>query len=516
MQVRDMGGLLAVLTSWSVQTIAALVFLSILLKVFRGIRNTPGRRPPGPPAWPLIGHYHLLRSGLPHHTLCKIAEKYGPIVWLELGAVSVVVVSSSDLAREILKTQDHIFASRPPGILGDLLFAEGQDLIFSPLNENFRLSRKMVSTELLSQQRIDSFQNLRRELLLRTIWSACEEGHANRYTNLCDKMHEQFMSLTTRMLFRMDGRAQNKDLNDIIHDLTRTGWFVTEEYFPLLKPLDLSGQIKRLKNLGEKYLHLVDSIIDNRLKEKSNSKSNTEEDLLDVLLAMSNFSRLQVKVLLLDMILGGGETSPDTIVWAITELLRHPDIMERLQNEPDDVIGKERLVEEEDLNKLEYLQAVVKETLRMYPVVVLGVPHFSTEAAKVAGYDIPAKTRVMVNLYAIGRDPKVWENPTKFDPSRFLNSPVDVKGHHFEVLPFGAGRRKCVAMNLALLSVAYNIAQLIHACTISLPEGWTHLDIDVEESLGTSVRRQNPLNLLINRRLPSDVYRRAGLNVSGQ
>ncbi|BBN03080.1 hypothetical protein Mp_2g20550 [Marchantia polymorpha subsp. ruderalis] len=199
----------------------------------------------------------------------------------------------------------------------------------------------------------------------------------------------------------------------------------------------------------------------------------------------------------------------------MTELLRHPNIMERLQSELDDVIGKERLVEEADLQKLEYLQAVVKETLRLHPIAVLAL-HCSMEATKVAGYDIPANTRVTLNLYAIGRDPKVWENPLKFDPSRFLNSPIDVKGQHYEVLPFGSGRRRCPGMNFALVSVPYTLAQLVHACSISLPEGLTHLDVDVEEKFGISVGRRNPLNLLITRRLPSDVYRKAGLNVIGQ
>ncbi|BFI28323.1 protein MpCYP829-like13 [Marchantia polymorpha subsp. ruderalis] len=511
-----MEGFITVLTSWSEETVAALVLLYILLKAFKTVIHTAWRRPPGPPAWPVIGHYQYLKSGLPHHSLTKIAEQYGPIVWLQLGAVGAVIVSSSDMAREILKTQDHIFASRPAGIIGDTLFAKGQDLLFSPLNDNFRLARKIFTTELLSQQRVDSFKGLRRELVLKTMRTALEEGHANRYLNLSDLLHDQSMSLSTRMLYRMDGHAQNKELIEIIRDLSSTGFLVKEEYFPLLKLLDLSGQLKKLKKLSERYFDLMDSIIDNRLKETTKSKSNTEEDFLDVLLAKSNISRVQIKVLLLDIILAGGETIPDTIVWAMTELLRHPNVMERLQNELDDVIGKERLVEESDLKKLEYLQAVVKETLRLHPVGVLGVPHVSIEATKVAGYDIPASTRVMVNFYAIGRDPKVWENPLKFDPSRFLNSPIDVKGQQFEVLPFSSGRRKCPGMHLALVSVSYTLAQLIHACTVSLPEGFTHLDLDLEEKFGMSVSKKNPLNLLIQKRLPSDVYGRTELNVSGQ
>ncbi|PTQ26692.1 hypothetical protein MARPO_0596s0001, partial [Marchantia polymorpha] len=458
----------AVPTSWSVQFIAALVFLYVLQKVFRRVRYTGGKRPPGPPSLPLIGHFHHLLFGLPHHSLARIAEKYGPIVWLELGAVNAVLVSSSDMAREVLKTQDHIFASRPSGILVEKVFKKAQGIIWSPLNDHFRLARKINSTELFSEKRMDSFKDLRRQMTFRTLRTAFEEGHAKRYINLAGLMHNQFLSLTTRMLFQLDGHAQNKDLLEIVDDFTSAGWFVIEEFFPLLKPLDLSGQVRRLKNIGERYFELMDSIIDNRLKENSNSKSNTEEDFLDVLLATSKFSRVQVQILLLDIIMAGTDTSSDTIVWAITELLRHPNILERLQSELDDVIGTERLVEEADLNNLEYLQAVVKETLRLHPVAALGVPHYSTEATKVAGYDIPANTRVMLNLYAIGRDPKVWENPLKFDPSRFLNSPVDVRGHHYEVLPFGAGRRKCPGMNLGLVSVAYNLAQLVHACSISL------------------------------------------------
>ncbi|OAE25562.1 hypothetical protein AXG93_2022s1130 [Marchantia polymorpha subsp. ruderalis] len=512
----NMEGLIGVLKSWSVHTVAAVVFLYILLKILKRGRHKSGRRPPAPPCWPLIGHFHHLISGLPHHNLAKIAEKYGPIVWLELGAASVVVVSSSDIAKEILKTQDHIFASRPPAILGEMLFANGLDLLFSPLNDNFREARKIFTTELLSQQRIDSFQDLRREFFSTTMQRAFEEGDANRFINLAEIMHEQFMSLSTRMLYGKDGRAHSKQLVEFIRILTTTGWFVVEEYFPFLKPFDPSGQVKRLKNLGENYFHLMDSVIDQHLKENSNSNSNREQNFLDVLLAMSNFTRVQVKVLLLDILLAGGDTSPDTIVWAIAELLRHPDVMERLQNELDDVIGKERLVEEEDLKKLEYLQAVVKETLRLHPIGALGVPHFSTEATKVAGYDIPASTRVMINLYAIGRDPKVWENPQKFDPLRFLNSPIDVKGQHYEVLPFSSGRRKCPGMNLALVSVAYNIAQLVHACSFSLPEGMTGLDVDLEESFGTTLCKRNPLNLLMKRRLPTHVYGKAGLSVSAQ
>ncbi|OAE34425.1 hypothetical protein AXG93_4875s1450 [Marchantia polymorpha subsp. ruderalis] len=388
-----------------------------------------------------------------------------------VAAVGFLYVVLKDMAREILKIQDHIFASRPKTLLGDL----GKEM--------------------------------RRESLLKTMWIAFEEGHKIRCINLIDIMREMPMSITTRMVIRKGAGAHNQDCIKIMIEVTSSEVFFLEDFFPWLKLLDLSGHIKRLKMLGEKYSDIMESIIDNRLKEKTNSKSYNEEEFLDVLLTTSDFTRNQVKYLILDIILGGTNTNSDTTVWAITELLRH-------QSELDDVIGKERLVEEADLQQLEYPQAVVKETLRLHPTVVFGA-HCPMEATKVAGYDIPANTRMIVDLYAISRDPKVWENCLEFDPSRFLNSPIDVKGQHYEVLPFSSGRRMCPGMNLGLLSVTYNLAQLVHACSITLPEGLTHLDVDVEEEFGLTLARWNPLNLLITRR-PSDVYHKAGLNVIGQ
>ncbi|OAE25045.1 hypothetical protein AXG93_1939s1020 [Marchantia polymorpha subsp. ruderalis] len=512
----NMEGPVAILRSWSVHTVAAVVFVYVLLKVFRRVRHKSGRRPPGPPSLPLIGHLYHLTQGLPHHTLAKMAEKYGSIMWLDVGALSVVVVSSPDMAREILKTQDHIFASRPSGLTIEYVFGQGQDLLFCPLNDHLRRVRKFFSSQLLSLQRIDSFKDLRRDTLFKTMAKAYEEGHANRYINFSDVMHELFITTTTAMVFRRGAGAHIQDFTEILMEMSNSEWFSIGDIFPLLKPLDLDGQVKRLKMAGEKSSKLMDSIIDNRLKEKTKSMSYEEEDFLDVLLTTSGFTRDQVKYLILDIVAAGTDTTSGTIVWGMTELLRHPNIMERLQSELDDVIGKERMVEEADLRNLEYLQAVVKETLRLHPPAMLGVPHSSTEATKVAGYDIPANTWVIVNIHAISTDPKVWENPLKFDPSRFLNSRIDVRGQHYEVLPFSSGRRLCPGMNLGLVSVAYTLAQLVHACSISLPEGLTPLDVDVEETFGLTVRKRNPLNLLLTRRLPSDVYHKAGLNGIGQ
>ncbi|RRT52089.1 hypothetical protein B296_00029379 [Ensete ventricosum] len=141
-----------------------------------------------------------------------------------------------------------------------------------------------------------------------------------------------------------------------------------------------------------------------------------------------------------DMFTGGTNTSTMTIEWAISEILKRPETFDKATEELDRVIGRGRWVEEEDVHHLPYIEAIVKETMRIHPAAPLLVPRLSREHTTVDGYDIPVGTQVLVNVWAIGRDPAVWDTPEEFRPERFVGSPIDVKGHHFELLPFGAGR----------------------------------------------------------------------------
>lgn len=214
-----------------------------------------------------------------------------------------------------------------------------------------------------------------------------------------------------------------------------------------------------------------------------------------------------------DVIIASSSTSSATMLWTLAELMRHPDMLRRVQKELDAVVGKNRLAEESDLVNLEYLRAVIKETFRLHPVLPLLLPHQSDVDVQIGGYDIPAKTRVMVNTYAIGRDPQVWEDPLEFNPDRFLNSPIDVKGQNFELLPFGAGRRMCVGYNLGLMTVENGLAQLLHTCDLNLPEGMSPKDVSMVEVSGASVTRSEVLQLRVTPRLPAHVYTQAGMSI---
>lgn len=180
--------------------------------------------------------------------------------------------------------------------------------------------------------------------------------------------------------------------------------------------------------------------------------------------------------------------------WAMTELLRHPNAMEKVQNEVRGIsTGKEREVTEDDLNKMHYLKAVIKETFRLHPPIPLLVPRESTQSVKLQGYDIAAGTQVIVNAWAIGRDPTSWDEPEEFHPERFLTTSIDVKGHDFELIPFGAGRRSCPGIPFALTIIELVLANLVQKFDWALPNEASGQDLDMSESIGLTIHRKFPL-----------------------
>lgn len=201
------------------------------------------------------------------------------------------------------------------------------------------------------------------------------------------------------------------------------------------------------------------------------------------------------------MLAGSMDTSATTIEWALSELLKHPDVMKKVQGELADVVGMEKMVEESDLEKLEYLDMVVKETLRLHPVAPLLLPHQSTEGCTVNGFHIPKKSHVMINVWAIGRDPAAWSEAEKFIPERFVGSSIDVQGNHFALLPFGSGRRRCPGIKLGLTVVQLVVAQLVHCFDWELPDNMSPNDLDMTEEFGITVPRAKHLVAIPSYRL---------------
>jgi len=203
---------------------------------------------------------------------------------------------------------------------------------------------------------------------------------------------------------------------------------------------------------------------------------------------------------------GGTDTTSVTVEWAMSELLSNPEVLAKATEELDRVIGRDRLVAEGDIPNLPYMEAIVKETMRLHPVGPLLTPRLAREDVSVGSYDIPAGTRVFINAWAIGRDPAVWEAPMEFRPERFVGSRVDVKGQHFVLLPFGSGRRMCPGMGLALRMVPMILTNLLHAFAWRLPDGVAAEELSMEETFGLTVPRLVPLEAVAEPKLPARLY----------
>jgi cytochrome P450 len=203
-----------------------------------------------------------------------------------------------------------------------------------------------------------------------------------------------------------------------------------------------------------------------------------------------------------DMLAAAMDTSATAIEWVLSELMKHPRVMKKIQKELEDVVGLERMVEESDLDGLEYMEMVVKESLRLHPVAPLLLPHEAMEDCMINGFHIPKKSRVIINAWAIGRDPSVWSDAENFFPERFVGSDIDVRGRDFQLIPFGSGRRVCPGMQLGLTVVRLVVAQLVHCFDWELPNNMQPTELDMTEEFGIVTPRANHLLAIPTYRLP--------------
>jgi 4-hydroxyphenylacetaldehyde oxime monooxygenase len=200
-----------------------------------------------------------------------------------------------------------------------------------------------------------------------------------------------------------------------------------------------------------------------------------------------------------DTFLGGIDTSSVTMLWAMSELIRKPRVLKKAQDEVRAVVGsnKQERVQPDDVPKLEYVKMVVKETLHLHPPATLLLPRETMRDVKIGGYDVPARTRVFVNAWAIDRDPASWTaDAEEFNPDRFETSDVDYNGAHFELVPFGAGRRVCPGLAMGVTNVEFTLANLLFCFDWALPEGMKPEDVSMEEAGGLTFHRKTPLVLV--------------------
>ncbi|KAK7849696.1 7-ethoxycoumarin o-deethylase [Quercus suber] len=451
--------------------------------------------PPGPRGIPLFGNLLSLEPEL-HSYFAGLAHIYGPIFKLRLGNKVGIVMSSPSMARQVLKDQDVTFANRDITEAGRAATYGGSDIAWSSYGPEWRMLRKVCALKLLSNITLDSFYMLRRKhvretagylysrvgspvnvgeqmfltmlnLITNMLWGGTVEEDGASETagylysrvgspvNVGEQMFLTMLNLITNMLWggtvEEDGARLGADFREVVLGMTELlGKPNISDFYPGLARFDLQGIRKKMDGLARRFDRIFDVMIDQRLKidQEGGSRESGSKDFLQFLLKLKDegdsntpLTMIHLKALLMDMVVGGTDTSSHTIEFAMAEIMNKPEVMRKTQQELEVVVGKDSIVEESHIHKLPYLYAF-------------------------------------------------WENPLNFDPERFLKSKWDYSGSDFNYFPFGSGRRICAGTAMAERMVMYSLATLLHSFDWKLPQGEK---LDLIEKFGIVLKKKTAL-----------------------
>ncbi|KAH0467265.1 hypothetical protein IEQ34_004503 [Dendrobium chrysotoxum] len=476
-------------------------FISLFLLSSHFLTGDDRRRlplPPTPKGWPLLGNLLQLRSK-PHRTLQILSRSHGSngLLHLRLGTTTVIIISSASAATKCFRNHDVNLSSRPPNSVGKHIAYNFEDLVMAPYGLHWRMLRKICAIHLFSNKVLNNFQHVRDEEVVRLVhYLARREVAVDIGATVNTYVTNAMARIIVGRRVIVDGEMATK-FKEMTAEISRlAGQF--------------NGLNKKMKKSREKFGEFLEKIIaEHKLKAGDDhfNGSNHVKDFLSLLIEMNEdvhqvekdkLTNINIKALLQDMFIAGTDTTSITVEWILVELIRHPHILARAQQELDSIVGRHRLICESDLSKFPFLHTIIKENFRLHPTIPLSIPRMTIEDFEIDGYLIPKGATLFVNVWAIGRDPITWPNdPLEFNPDRFgpgsLHENVDVKGNSFELIPFGAGRRICAGMNLGLRMIHLITAVLVHSFDWKLPDGQLPEMLDMDESYGATMRKKRPL-----------------------
>ncbi|KAK3038477.1 hypothetical protein RJ639_029775, partial [Escallonia herrerae] len=494
--------------------VASMALLTLFLSIwaFRKSRHGRTRLPPGPPGLPLVGYLPFLGTDL-HQSFTELAQVHGPIFKLWLGSKLCVVLSSPAVIREVVRDQDGTFANRDPTVAALVYSDNANDVIFSPNGSTWRMLRKIFVREMLSKPNIDACYTLRRQEVRKIIMDLYSK--VSTPIDIGELAFLTVFNATTSMLWggTPEGKKWSASLGTEFRAAVSAISVLLEkpnvsDFFPLLARFDIQGIEKETKKISLWVDQFFDMLFEQRMKGDVGTQTD-QKDFVQSLLELrdqqgpgSSITLKHMKSLLLDIVAAGTDTTSAMAEWVMGELMRHPEVLKKVHEELTSVVGLNNVVEEFHLPKLQYLDAVLKETHRLHPAAPFLVPRSPSQTSTVGGYTIPKGTKVFVNIWATQRDPQLWESPLKFQPERFLRNAdkLDYSGNNFVYLPFGSGRRICAGLPLAERILPYVLASFLHSFEWKLPCG---TELDLSDKFGLVTKKSTPLILIPTPRLPN-------------
>nr|UVC58038.1 CYP706V7 protein [Isodon rubescens] len=497
---------------------AALILTLAIIWFFRKMIKSGEKgamSPPGPRGLPIVGYLPFLRRDI-HCQLTELAAHYGPIYKIRAGSKLYTVIGSTSLAKEVFRDNDVVLANRDMTIAAGIATLDFNDIAWSPYGPGWRDRRKVFSREMLSHANLKASYNLRKDTMRRTIGEIYADK-ARTPIGIFKLGLKIDLDLILNMVWGGKIGAERRDkmsagLLPVVAELLDLLFKPNiSDFFPVLARFDFQGIAKAMTAQLQKIEAMTEDAIEERIKNpNAGVEKEGRKDFMQTLVELmqeesykSSLGIKQIKGMLVDILIGGTDTTSTTVEWVMTQLLRHPKVMKKVQQELDEVVGMNNIVEETHMPKLVYLDAVIKETMRLNPIGPL-IARTLSQSCTVGGYTIPKDSSVFVNVWSLQRDPVAWDDPSEFKPERFLEgggagNPADFSSNNFNFIPFGSGRRMCAGLQLAERMMMYILGSLLHSFEWRLRDGD---ELDMSEELVTALRKRNPLYVVPIPRLP--------------
>uniref|UniRef100_A0A0D6QVB7 Cinnamate 4-hydroxylase n=1 Tax=Araucaria cunninghamii TaxID=56994 RepID=A0A0D6QVB7_ARACU len=461
----------------------------IILNVIRK-KSSSKRLPPSPLSLPIFGNWLQVGNDLNHRNLVTMAKKYGEVFMLKLGCRNLVVVSSPELAKQVLHTQGVEFGSRKNNLVFDIFTGNGQDMVFTVYGDHWRKMRRIVTVPFFTHKVVQQYREGWEDEIQKVVedvrlnQTALESGIVIRR-----RLQLMLYNVMYRMMFDHRFESQEDPLfrqattfNAERSRLAQSFEYNYGDFIPVLRPF-LRGYLKICKEVKERRLSLFKNYFVEERKKLASTRgpvAMNDKVAIDHILEAQDKGEINednVLYIVENINVAAIETTLWSMEWGIAEIVNHPEIQQKIRDELDTVLGPGVPITEPDTTKLPYLQAVVKETLRLHMAIPLLVPHMNLYDAKLAGYDIPAESKILVNAWWIANNPEWWEKPDQFIPERFLQEEkIEASGNDYRFLPFGVGRRSCPGIILALPLLALAIGRLVQTFELRPPPGQSKVD----------------------------------------